>query len=271
MALGNGIPQLDRVARAARAASDKGGADRKPSGSGPWPAHVAMIMAGNEHWARAQGLDPTAGWQCGAANIFVLVDLAVKWQIPYLSLFDADAACGNSKAQKLLITRVFDTGLQALHDKRVAVRMIGDRRSLSPGELGRILAAERLTATNDQLRLSLAVNYDGRSEIVRAARRLAQQLTCGEQNARPHKGQTLNETQLSDNLDTGGMPDPDLVILTGGRQHLGNRLLWQSAYAEFAFFEVDWPDFGRREFQQALADFQQRDRRFGGRPAKSSA
>jgi undecaprenyl diphosphate synthase len=165
-----------------------------------------------------------------------------------------------------LIKRFVREDLAELHRAGVRVRVIGDRQGLDPEILGLIGEAEELTRANDRLMLVVAFNYGGRQELARAAQRLAAEAAAGRLD--PAK---IDANALERRLDTAGIPDPDLIIRTSGEQRLSNFLLWQSAYAEFVVLSVYWPDFDRAAFEEAIAEFRRRERRFGGLEARVRA
>jgi undecaprenyl diphosphate synthase len=140
----------------------------------------------------------------------------------------------------------------------VRVRIIGDRSDLESDILEIIERAETRTIANSRLNLTIAFNYGGQCEIARTARRIAEQVAAGHLDPA-----TIDEQVFTANLDTAGLPDPDLVIRTSGEKRLSNFLLWQAAYAEFVFLDTLWPDFGRPELEAALVEFRRRERRFG--------
>lgn len=158
-----------------------------------------------------------------------------------------------------LLDEVLEREFDELHKNGVRIRVIGSRHGLGTGTLSAIEAAEAKTATNTALHLNVAWNYGGRSEICSAARLLATKAANGELDP-----STIDEASFARHLQTGDMPDPDLLIRTGGEYRISNFLLWQLAYAEIWVTSVHWPDFTEALFVSALADYQQRDRRFGG-------
>ncbi|MGB4430465.1 MAG: polyprenyl diphosphate synthase, partial [Limnochordia bacterium] len=162
-----------------------------------------------------------------------------------------------------LMYKTFAQEIEELHKEGVRVRLVGDRTSLSQ-EIQAVWArAEQITAQNTRLTLNVAFNYGGRAELTRAARELASQVARGELAA-----EEITEERLASQLYTWPSPDPDLVIRTGGEQRLSNFLLWQAAYSELYVTDVLWPDFGEKEFEQALQDYLSRERRFGQVSAK---
>lgn len=156
--------------------------------------------------------------------------------------------------------------LAELHREGVRVHVIGERESLSPDIRSLLEEAEQLTAGNTNMNVVIAFNYGSRDEITRAAVRLGEDIAAGKVES-----QSVEPDLFATYLDTAGIPDPDLIIRTGGEKRLSNFLLWQAAYAEFVFFQGFWPDFGEKELHEAVATFAARERRFGGLAAKEKA
>ncbi|MGQ7791913.1 isoprenyl transferase [Faunimonas sp. B44] len=228
------------------------------------PRHVAIIMDGNGRWARARGLPRVEGHRRGVEVVRRAVRYAGTRGIEVLTLFSFSSenwSRPEAEIQDLLnLLRFFiRRDLAELKQNGVRVRVIGERASL-PEDIRELIAlAEAETAENSALQLQVAFNYGARDEIVRAARRIAERVAAGEM--RP---QDISQDVFKAHLDTGGMPDPDLVIRTSGEKRISNFLLWQAAYAEFVFLPVLWPDFGDPDFEAALREFAGRERRFGG-------
>ena len=227
------------------------------------PNHVAVIMDGNGRWAKARGLPRTGRPPAGAKAVRAAVAAAARLGIPYLTLFGFSSE--NWKRPKSEVGDLM--GLLGLYlkseicelDKRgVRFRVIGDRSALKPDIQDLILDAERQTAENVALTLTLALNYGGRMEIVDAVRTLAEAARRGEL-----KPDDITEDLFDDHLYMADIPDPDLLIRTGGEQRISNFLLWQAAYTEFLFLDIFWPDFRERTLAEAVDHFQGRDRRFG--------
>ena len=158
-----------------------------------------------------------------------------------------------------LLKRFIRRDMEELHKAGVAFRVIGERHRIDPELLTLIDETRAKTRDNKALTLVIAFNYGARAEIAAAARRLAEKVQRGEIDAG-----AISESTLNQELETNGVPDPDIVIRTSGEQRLSNFLLWQAAYAELVFMDVKWPDFGADQLQQAVAIFQSRNRRFGG-------
>jgi undecaprenyl diphosphate synthase len=235
------------------------------------PVHVAIIMDGNGRWAAARGLPRAEGHRRGVEALRRAVRNAGDLGVKVLTIYSFSTENWTRPAQEIddlmvLIKRFVREDLAELHRAGVRVRVIGDRQGLDPEILGLIGEAEELTRANDRLMLVVAFNYGGRQELARAAQRLAAEAAAGRLD--PAK---IDANALERRLDTAGIPDPDLIIRTSGEQRLSNFLLWQSAYAEFVVLSVYWPDFDRAAFEEAIAEFRRRERRFGGLEARVRA
>jgi undecaprenyl diphosphate synthase len=235
------------------------------------PVHVAIIMDGNGRWAAARGLPRAEGHRRGVEALRRAVRNAGELGVKVLTIYSFSTENWTRPAQEIddlmmLIKRFVREDLAELHRAGVRVRVIGDREGLDPEILGLIGEAEQLTRANDKLTLVVAFNYGGRQELARAARRLAEEAAGGRID--PAK---VDAEALEQRLDTAGIPDPDLIIRTSGELRLSNFLLWQSAYAEFVVLSVYWPDFDRAAFEEAIAEFARRERRFGGLEARVRA
>lgn len=227
------------------------------------PAHVAIIMDGNGRWARRRALPRYFGHREGVKALKTAVRYAAERGIPTLTVYAFSTENWRRPREEVdflldLMYKTFAQEIEELHKEGVRVRLVGDRTSLSQ-EIQAVWArAEQITAQNTRLTLNVAFNYGGRAELTRAARELASQVARGELAA-----EEITEERLASQLYTWPSPDPDLVIRTGGEQRLSNFLLWQAAYSELYVTDVLWPDFGEREFEQALQDYLRRERRFG--------
>jgi undecaprenyl diphosphate synthase len=191
--------------------------------------------------------------------------------IRYLTIYSFSTENWSRPQQEIsdlmsLIKRFVREDLAELHRAGVRVRMIGQREGLDPDITRLVSEAEALTKDNDKLTLIVAFNYGGRQEIVGAVRRIGKALAAGTLDPA-----AVDEATVERYLDTAGLPDPDLVIRTSGETRLSNYLLWQSAYAEFVVLPVLWPDFDRKDFEAALREFGNRERRFGGLEARARA
>lgn len=233
------------------------------------PRHVAIIMDGNGRWASARGLPRVEGHRRGVQALRRTVRAAIELGIDYLTIYSFSSENWSRPPQEVrelmgLLKLFVRHDLADLHANDVKVRIIGARDDLAPDIAGLLDEAEHTTRENKGLTLVVAFNYGARRELVRAMRRMAHGLAEG--SLTPER---IDEALVSRHLDTAGIPDPDLVIRTSGEQRLSNFLLWQSAYAEFVFMPVLWPDFDRKHLEAALSDYAQRERRFGGVSAKA--
>ncbi|GJP30134.1 hypothetical protein CLOM_g22607 [Closterium sp. NIES-68] len=237
------------------------------------PGHVAIILDGNSRWAKRRGMPKELGHEAGLTALRETVRKCGEWGIRALTVFAFSTEnWGRPKAEvdflMALLGRMIDEELDELHKQRVAVRVIGDPSRLIPQLQRKIEKAQSRTQDNDGLRLSVAINYSGRQDIVHACRRIAERVAAGE--IQPDQ---VSEALLTEEMGTSWLgPDlanPDLLIRTSGEQRLSNFLLWQSAYTELYFCDTLWPDFGAPQLHAALLDYQQRDRRFGKRNESS--
>jgi undecaprenyl diphosphate synthase len=231
------------------------------------PRHVAIIMDGNGRWAAARRLPRVAGHRAGAQAVRRTIESAIRSGVEWLTLYAFSSENWRRPEDEItdltgLLRHYLRTEVAELHRERVRLRTIGDRSRFGHDIAHELAEAEALTRNNTRLNLTVALSYGGRSEIVAAARALAEAAAAGTLDPA-----TLTEEMFGAHLFTAGIPDPDLVIRTSGERRVSNFLLWQSAYAEFLFPEVLWPDFGQTHFESALADYGQRERRYGARPS----
>jgi undecaprenyl diphosphate synthase len=235
------------------------------------PRHVAIIMDGNGRWASARGLPRAEGHRRGVEAIRRTIRAAGEIGIKVITIFSFSAENWSRPATEIselmgLLRRFIRNDLAELHKSNVRVRIIGDREGLDP-DIGRLLVeAEELTRNNDALTLVVAFNYGARQEIARAARLIAEQVASG-----ALKPADVTVEKIGAFLDAPDLPDPDLIIRTSGEQRLSNFLLWQSAYSELVFVPTYWPDFDRAALEAAIAEYRQRERRFGGLVAKTGS
>ena len=231
--------------------------------------HVAIIMDGNGRWASARGLPRTIGHRMGVEAVRRTVRAAIELKIPYLTIYSFSSENWSRPASEIdellgMMKRFIRRDLADLHRNGVRLRVIGDRADIDPELVGMIGDAEVLTAGNTALTLIVAFNYGSRGEIARAARRLAEKVASGALQAA-----AITPDAITGELDTAGIPDPDLLIRTSGEVRLSNFLLWQAAYSELVFIDAYWPDFGRELLEQAIAEYLARDRRYGGLSRRS--
>ena len=229
------------------------------------PRHVAVIMDGNGRWAAARGLPRVAGHRAGALAVRRTIQAAVASGVGWLTLYAFSSENWRRPADEVLdltglLRHYIRQELAEIMREGVRVRIIGDRDRFDPATRAELDRAERTTIGNIRLNLNVALSYGARDEIVAAARAAAAAALRGELDPA-----ALDERGFERFLSTAGMPDPDLVIRTSGEQRLSNFLLWQSAYSELVFLDVLWPDFGPAHFDDALAEFARRERRFGAR------
>jgi undecaprenyl diphosphate synthase len=226
--------------------------------------HVAIIMDGNGRWATQKGWPRLVGHRKGAERVKEIVRSAPDIGIEWLTLYAFSTENWKRSTEEVLglmaiFARYIQREADAMAAEGVRMRFIGDRSRLDP-KLQRLMSGiEAKTAHLKRLNLTVAINYGGRDEVLRAARALAAEAAQGFFDPA-----ALTEAAFSARLDTGGLPDPDLVIRTSGETRTSNFLPWQAAYAEYEFTETLWPDFSPAELAAILARFGNRDRRFGG-------
>lgn len=230
------------------------------------PRHVAIIMDGNGRWAAARGLPRVAGHRAGAQAVRRAVEASIRHKVGWLTLFAFSSENWRRPEAEVsdltgLLRHYLRHEVAELHAQGVRMRVIGERERFDDDLRHELTRAERLTASNVRLNLTVALSYGGRSELVAAARGIARAVRDGRLEP-----DSVDEAVIERFLFTAGMPDPDLVIRTSGECRLSNFLLWQSAYAELAFPDVMWPDFSEMHFASALAEYGRRERRFGVRP-----
>lgn len=228
------------------------------------PAHVAIIMDGNGRWAKARGLPRVAGHRAGVEALRNAVraagDLGISWLTVYAFSSENWSRPKSEVTDLMGLLKLFiRRDLAELHNAGVRVRLIGDRETLQPDIRGLLEEAESLTAGNTSMNLVIAFNYGGRDEIARAARRIAEAVERGDLSSND-----VTQDLFGEQLDTSGMPDPDLVIRTSGEIRLSNFLPWQAAYSELVFLPCFWPDFTREHLAEAVREYTGRERRFGG-------
>lgn len=234
------------------------------------PRHVAIIMDGNGRWAALRGLPRSAGHKAGVDALRRAVKAAADLGIEYLTIYSFSSENWSRPAVEVsflldLLRRFIRQDVGELHNSGVKIKIVGSRDDLEPGMASLLDDAERLTQENSKLNLVVAFNYGSRQEISRAMSAIARMIESSEISTAD-----ISPELISRNLDTAGIPDPDLLIRTGGEQRISNFLLWQCAYTEFVFVDDFWPDFSKEIFVQALDEFRQRDRRFGGIEAQTA-
>lgn len=220
-------------------------------------------MDGNGRWAAARGKPRLFGHQAGAQRVRDIVEACPDLGIRYLTVFAFSTE--NWKRTKsevsglmTLFKRYIMKESSTLHENNIRVQFIGNTDRLDPKLVSMMRELEKITANNDLVHLTVALNYGSRDEIARAAQRISQEVDAGNL-----KAEDINTDTITRYLDTGGVPDPDLIIRTSGEARISNFLLWQSAYAEYEFVETLWPDFTAEIFSGCVAKYSKRERRFG--------
>ncbi len=227
------------------------------------PVHVAVIMDGNGRWAKNRSMPRHLGHRSGVGAVRKIVETAAKREVSYLTLFAFSSENWNRPREEVsklmgLFVEALRREVDELHRNKVRLTFIGARDLLQPRLLEMIAFAEKQTANNTGLRLQVAVAYGGRWDIVNAARNLATQVDAGAIAA-----SDIDDNAIAGELALAGVPDPDLLIRTGGEKRISNFLLWNLAYAELWFCDILWPDFDEPDFDDALAFFANRERRYG--------
>lgn len=228
------------------------------------PKHVAIIMDGNGRWAQKRGLPRTLGHRAGAETLRNIVKTASEIGIGVLTTYAFSTENWKRPAEEVdmlmnLFSDYLDNEIDELSENGVQLRFIGKIDELAESLQHKIERAQRVTGDNQGLVLNLAVNYGGRAEIVNAVRKIATMTASG--SIAP---ETITEATIGEFLYTAGLPDPDLLIRPAGDLRLSNFLLWQSAYAELWFTDLNWPDFKPAHLIEAVYQYQKRERRFGG-------
>ncbi len=224
------------------------------------PRHIAIIMDGNGRWARQRHLPRLAGHRAGTENIRRIVTECAEQGVQYLTLYAFSTENWSRPSAEVdglmrILSDFIDRETINLHREGARLRHLGRLENISAELRQKILDAIELTRHNTRITLAVAFNYGGRADIVDAVRELI---------ALGVKPEDVNEALISDHLSTRGMPDPDLIIRTSGEWRLSNFLIWQAAYSEYWTTPVYWPDFSPEHLRQAIYDYGQRERRFGG-------
>lgn len=228
------------------------------------PPHIAVIMDGNGRWAKERNLPRTMGHRAGMDTIRKIVKESSKLGVRYLTLYAFSTENWKRPEDEVtalmkLVVEFIGKEINELHKNEVVFNVIGDISKLPQVCQESIFSAKEKTKNNKGLTLNIALNYGGRDEIVSGVKKIAQEIL--DNNI---KVEDIDEKVISNHLYTSGMPDPDIVIRPSGELRLSNYLLWQSAYSEFWFSNINWPDFTERDLHKAISDYQNRNRRFGG-------
>jgi len=227
------------------------------------PTHVAIIMDGNGRWAKARGLPRIAGHKEGASAVKLAIESAIKYGVRYLTLFSFSSENWKRPADEIsdlmgLLRRYLRSEIAELHKNDIRLRVIGDRLDLNSDIVDLIEDCERRTVNNTTLDLVIALSYGSRKELTNVVKNLAKKSVTGEISV-----DEIDESMITQCLETSDIPDPDLLIRTSGEKRISNFLLWQLAYAELVFIDCLWPDFNETEFTSAISEFSRRERRFG--------
>ena len=227
------------------------------------PEHIAVIMDGNGRWATARHLPRSAGHKAGAEALRRATELCREMGIPVLSVYAFSTENWQRPAEEVsflmrLFVEYLHNEVELMNRQDIRLGFLGDPDGLPEPVRRTLEEARAATADNKSMVLNLAVNYGSRHELLRAARKLAAKTAAGE-----IAPEDIDMEMIGNQLDTAGLPDPDLLIRPSGELRISNFLLWQAAYAEFYFTDKLWPDFGKRDMLEAIIDYQSRSRRFG--------
>ncbi len=235
------------------------------------PHHIAIIMDGNGRWAVKRNRPRLFGHKAGADSVRVIVESSLELGIKALTLYAFSSENWNRPEQEVsglmgILKTYLAAELSQMQKNGIQLRCTGDISQLPEGPRRALEKATEATAGNTKFTLNLALSYGARDEITRAARLLAGRCVAGELTP-----DQITPEHIEENLYTAGLPDPDLLIRTGGEARLSNFLLWQASYSEIYFTDIMWPDFRREQYVQAIFDYQQRERRFGKTSAQIAA
>lgn len=224
------------------------------------PRHIAIIMDGNGRWAKKRGLPRKAGHAVGAETFRRIATYCKNLGMDYLTVYAFSTENWKRSDEEVgaimgLLENYLHESIEKMEKDHIRLKILGDTTALSP-------TIQRLIEKTDAIAAGLpgcfqanvCLNYGGRDEIVRAVNRFMAE----------HPGEAITEAAMADDLDTAGIPDPDLIIRTGGEYRISNFLMWESAYSELYFTDVLWPDFSEKDIDEAVAEYRHRDRRFGG-------
>ena len=228
------------------------------------PRHIAIIMDGNGRWAKQRGLPRTAGHAAGAENFRTIANYCRTLGVEYLTVYAFSTENWKRSQEEVsgimrLLGNYLKEALRDMEKNHVRFRFFGDLNALSPQLRKLCLDAQERSSVFGDVQVNFCLNYGGRDEVVQAARRFAQEVADG-----TRKPEELTEGLFENYLYSAGVPDPELIIRPSGELRTSNFLLWQSAYSEYVFMNVLWPDFGPRELDSAIEEYHRRNRRFGG-------
>ena len=230
----------------------------------PVPQHIAIIMDGNGRWAKKRGLPRTAGHAAGAETFRNIATYCNTLGVKYLTVYAFSTENWKRSAEEVgaimkLLGNYLQEGLRDMEKNRVRIRFFGDLSRLDPKLQKLCIDAQERSSRFNEVQVNFGLNYGGRDEIVRAAKAFAADVAAGK-----YAPDDLSEALLSKYLYSADIPDPELIIRPSGEQRTSNFLLWQSAYSEYVFMDVLWPDFGPKDLDEAIAQYHRRNRRFGG-------
>lgn len=228
------------------------------------PEHVAIILDGNGRWAKSKGMPRNYGHTMGAKNVETVCQAADELGIKYLTMYAFSTENWNRPEAEVnalmkLLESYLKNCIKTADKNNMRIRVIGEVKGLTDKFQKQILELEEHSKNNTGLNLTIAINYGSRDEMLRGMKKMMMDEKSGKINL-----EDIDEAMFSTYLDTKDLPDPDLLIRTSGEQRLSNYLLWQLAYSEFYFTDVPWPDFHKKELQDAIEAYNKRDRRYGG-------
>lgn len=229
------------------------------------PKHIAIIMDGNGRWAKKRGLPRKAGHKAGAQTLETISRVAMDLGVQHLTVYAFSTENWSRSQEEIdgimdLLRYYLRTYIERAKKDEVKVHIIGDIQRLDKDIQEQVRNLEELTRHKKGMCLHIALNYGGRDEIIRAIKKIGQQIEKGELSS-----DEIDNTVFMQHLDTVGVPDPELMIRTSGEERISNFLLWQLAYSEFSFCDKLWPDFTEEDLKEAIFYYQNRERRFGGR------
>lgn len=234
------------------------------------PAHIAIIMDGNGRWAKAKGVPRVAGHNAGMQAMKEIVKASSQLGVKHLTVYAFSTENWKRSAEEVggifkLVVKYVNSELAELHKNNVKVRILGDYTQVPKPAVESLEKSLETTKNNTGLQFNIALNYGSRAEIVRAVNRIKDDMAAGILDSEMEITEELISRYLYTGAENGDIPDPDLIIRTSGEERLSNFMLWQSAYSEFAFTDVLWPDFTPEVYEQMIEVYQNRERRFGGR------
>ena len=223
------------------------------------PRHIAIIMDGNGRWAKQRGLPRTAGHKVGAETFRKIATYCKDLGVEYLTVYAFSTENWKRPADEVgvimgLLKQYMLEAIDSMERDQIRLRFLGDLSAISPELQALVDRTNEISSHIHGFQANVCLNYGGRDEIVRAVNRFTAE----------HPGEPITEAAMAEYLDTAGIPDPDLIIRTGGEYRISNFLMWESAYSELYFTDVLWPDFSEKDIDEAVAEYRHRDRRFGG-------